>query len=178
MTKLKAEGDARGAHRRFRTEAQRLENELENIVREVGDDSELIFSAHALKDTGRMSRGVRSIPTGTTAVITVHAENPDTRFDYVAVTRFGHRVERIYPKHDVQNPGRYLAPTPRGPRWVDKKPALRIPKGNKHGGGFYASVRGFKPQGDWAQRALPEVERNASQALTRFGIRVTARLSG
>ncbi len=171
MSRLRAKVNTKGAERRFEQTARDLQSELNEIVKEVGEDAELIFAAHALRDTGRMSRGVRSTPQGSTALVQVHAEDPKTGFDYVAVTRFGHRVDRIHPKHAPRD-GRYLAPIPGvGPRWVRKRAALRTPFG------YRASVRGFKPKGDWADRARPQIEQNASQMLTRFGGRVTARLS-
>lgn len=172
MSKFKATTETRGAERRFNAVANEMERELRDLVEEVGDDAEIIFAAHALKKTGRMSRGVRSIPRGTTATVQVHAKDPNSGFDYVAVTRFGHRKAFIEPKHAVRNPGRYIAPIPGvGPRWVSKRAALKTPFG------FFARVRGFKPKSDWAQAAIPEVQRNAQQTISRLGLKITARLS-
>ncbi len=170
MAEFKAEVDTDGLEEKFAREAARLRDNLRETLRAIGDDAELVFAAHALRKTGRMARGVRAQSAGDTVLVTVHAENPETGFDYVAVTRFGHRKRVIKPRH-APRPGRYLAPIPGvGPRWVNKRAALRTPFG------FRASVRGFKPSGDWALRALPQVRRSADREMKLLGQQIVVRL--
>lgn len=171
MARLTATTDTDGLEARFFQEARRLQANLNQTAQDIGVDSELIFSSHALRKSGRLSRGVESHAAGSTVLVTVHAKNPKTGYDYVGVTRFGHRKMRIKPKHAAK-PGRYLAPIPGvGPRWVKKRAALQTPFG------FFASVRGFKPKGDWAKKALPEVKANARQQVEKLGHDIMVRLA-
>lgn len=178
MAKIRAKGDAQGAERRFLRETSRLERELRDTVREVAEESELIYSAFALRKTGRMSRGVKAHPAGMTATVTVHAREPKTGFDYVAVTRFGHLKARIYPTHAAKaarfTPKKAKAfPLP----GIGFRASIRGFAALNTPFGFRRSVRGFRPSSDWAERALPEVEANASEKMTAVGLRVVTRLA-
>jgi hypothetical protein len=160
--------------RNFQEEAARLHQEALGTMQDIGSDAELIYSAHALKKTGRMSRGVTSRTKGNVVIVEVHAKDPKSGFDYVAVTRFGHKLKfirsrRAWPR---TGPGRHLAPIPGvGPRWVDNAPALQTPFG------IFARVRGFRPKGDWAKRALPAVQRAADRQAESLGHGIVVRLS-
>lgn len=145
---------AREAAQRFERAADRLRHDVERAVSEVAQDSELIFAGHALRKSGRMARGIAATSAGTTALVHAHAQNPETGFDYVGVTRFGHRARIIRPV---------------------RAKALRIPVA----GGFIfrKSVRGFHPKEDWAARASPEVERGAQDAVRRIGREISVRIA-
>lgn len=163
--------DVDHASEKFRRASLVIRRELHESVKDVAEDSELIYGAFALKDTGRMSRGVKAKVAGSGAVVTVHARDPESGFDYVAVTRFGHNTAKIVPKHSAKS-GRYLAPIPGvGPRWVQKKAALMTPFGPR------ASVRGFHPSGDWADKAWPQVKANADARMNRAGAAIAAALA-
>jgi hypothetical protein len=138
----------------FERAAAQLRGDIEDAVRETAADSELIFAAHALRKTGRLSRGVSAKAAGTTAVVTVSAVDPKSGYDYARVTRVGHR-------------GRIVA--------VNAK-ALRFPG---PGGRpiFRKSVRGFHPARDWAAGALPEIERDAHEVVARIGRSISIRIA-
>lgn len=171
MGKVRAQFDDKGFAAAFLREAARVREELRGAVSDVAGDAELIYAAHALFKTGRMSRGVKAVVAGDTALVRVDAVDPRTGFDYVAVTRFGHRVRRIVPKHEPKDE-RYLAPIPNvGPRWVNKRAALSTPFG------FRASVRGFHPTQDWAAGAMPDVQKAADQRMAELGRGFTTRMS-
>ena len=133
--------------------ARQLDREVAEEVQDLGDRAELIYAAHALRDTGRMARGIRAVGQGDEVVVRADARDPRSGFDYVGVTRFGHRVRVIRPNP----PRRALAFTPKG------------------GGGtvFRRSVRGFRPAGDWADRAYPQVRAEGERAAARLGRRIS-----
>jgi hypothetical protein len=163
VVRVRAEFDDKGFADTFLREVARMREELRGAVSDVAGDAELIYAAHALFKTGRMSRGVKATVAGDTALVRVDAVDPRTGFDYVAVTRFGHRVRRIVPRHEPKD-GRYIAPIPNvGPRWVSKRAALKTPFG------FRASVRGFHPAQDWAALALPDVQKAAEDRMAALG---------
>lgn len=155
--------------RRFQIVASELGHDTQKAQQEIGDRAELVFAAHALHRTGRLARGIVAHG-GATVVVTANARDPKTGFDYVAVTRFGHQVNKIVPKHQPQ-PGRYLAPIPGvGPRWVKKRAALGF------GGRFFASSKGFHPDHDWAEDAIPTIEREAQAVATKLGRQTAGKL--
>lgn len=131
--------------RRFEIAAERLPRETAQAVEDLGEDAELILAAHALRRSGRMARNITATSQGLSAIVTVEAKNPETGYDYVGVTRFGHRVARIYPK---------------------RAKALRTPFGPR------ASVRGFHPASDWRDDALPEIAAQARVITMRLGRRI------
>src|SRR4051794_9873618 len=66
-------------------------------ARNVGDDAELIYQEAAPHRSGRLARGIRAISVGDEVVVSAVAVDPKTGFDYVAVSRFGHRKNVIRP---------------------------------------------------------------------------------
>lgn len=133
-----------------------LRAEMRRLRADVAGAAELIFASHALVRTGRMARGITSRQEGDTVLVTAHAADPQTGYDYVGVTRFGHRVRVIRPV---------------------KAKALRFQP--RKGGPFIfrASVRGFRPASDWAADALPEVQAEADRQLASFGRGFVARIT-
>lgn len=158
--------------RAFLREAVRLREEVRGAKQDVAEDAELIFSAHALKKSGRLSRGISSRVIGEDVIVRADARNPKTGYDYVAVTRFGHKVKWIVPRPDRQ-PATVRA-TGR-PRQTGPRAALAIPVGGKLI--FRKRVKGFKPKRDWAADALPEVETEAGERMAQLGRGFIARIT-
>jgi hypothetical protein len=146
-----------------------LDRILLEEMRGLGDDAELAFASVARKATGRMARNIKAHVRGQTIEVTVFARDPKSGFDYVAVTRFGHKVEWIYPRADrVQRPA-YVIATKRK-RAVGHQAALRFVIGGRVI--FAKRVRAFKPDHDWADDAMPLVERSADEAMRRVKRRI------
>lgn len=132
-----------------------LRAEMRRLREDVAGASELIFASHALVRSGRMARGITSRAVGDTMLVTAHAANPQTGYDYVGTTRWGHRV-----------------------RWIVPTRAKMLRFQPRKGGAFIfrARVRGFRPKSDWATDALPEVRAEADRQLASFGRGFTARI--
>ena len=161
----KVHGSERLARNLSRAAAQ-IRHELDRSMRELGDTAELIYAAHALRRTGRMARNIVARGLGGGVLVTVQAKNPLTGFDYVAVTRFGHRVRRIVPTR------RFAASTTAtgAARATGRRAALRLTIGGKVL--YRRSVKGFHPASDWAERALPQIEGQAQIVANRLGRRI------
>lgn len=165
---------ARHYARNFRQGANELRRELYLVVKNLSTDAEIIFAAHAPKKSGRLARGVRGRAVGDTALITAHARNPRTGYDYVGVTRWGHKLKwivptRAWPRSGV---GKKLMNIPDvGWRWAQPAPALKLPFG------FFRRVRGYKPAGDWVEKAIPEVQREGEMAMAELGEQFVLRLA-
>lgn len=154
--------------------ANDMEREMREAVVALGEETELIYAGFALKRSGRMARGIRAnVAGGSTVLVTVHARDPKTGYDYVGVTRWGHSVKVIVPS-GARRPASVVSTRRRRARVQYKtgpRPALRLPSGE-----FRYSVRGFQPAGDWADKAWPVVkaageataEKLGSKILTRF----------
>jgi hypothetical protein len=146
-----------------------LDRILAEEMRGLGDDAELAFAAVARKATGRMARNIKAHARGATIEITVFARNPTSGFDYVAVTRFGHKVEWIYPRADRVRRPAYVLATKRK-RATGRNAALRFVLGGRV---IYARrVRAFQPDHDWADDAMPTVQRAADEAMARVKRRI------
>jgi hypothetical protein len=151
--------------RRFLVASARLPADTKDAERELGKASEVVFAAHAPLRSRRLIRGISSEAGGGGVIVKDIARNPESGYDYVGVTRFGHRVARIYPKHTAA-----ASTLANGKR---RKGALRFSAG---GGVLYrASVAGYHPASDWATDALPEVEVAAQAVATRLGRTIESR---
>lgn len=173
MAKLSAQGNAKGANARFLREARELRQQLQDTMRDVADDAEIHFAAFALKgETGRLSRGISARPVGNTIQVEAHAESHG--YDYVGVTRFGHRKEWIYPRSD-------RAPasvgSTRGARGTVQQGNAALAFKFKGKLTFRKRVKGFKPTSDWAKDALPEIQQDAEERLAAFGRGFLVRLT-
>lgn len=176
MAKIHAEFKDHGLGRDILREAAKLREQVRLLMQEVADDAELIFAAHALKgETGKLSRGITIRAVGDGIYVEAHAKSK-SGYDYVGVTRFGHRKEWIVPTHmpksDRFRPKTAKAfPLPFGFRTsITGFAALKTPFG------YRRRVRGFKPKGDWAADALPEIQEEAQTRLASFGRGFTARI--
>lgn len=106
--------------------------------------------AFAPHKSGRLERGIRASVRSYGGRITLEVESTardqETGYDYLPVTRFGHRVPIIYPVHAK---------------------ALRIPLA---GGVIYRKwVRGYKPARDWVADAFDALQRELDEAADRIG---------
>lgn len=167
MAKIELKARPRGIDRllsRFNLTVARLPEDTLEAQRELGRLSEVVFGAHAPHRSGRLIRGISSTVTGAAVTVRAEARNPFTGYDYVGVTRFGHKVARIFPKHFT---GRSLA------TGKARKGALRFSIGGRVL--FRASVAGYRPASDWGEDALPEVRGQAQVVATRLGRKIEAR---
>lgn len=151
-------------------DSRELDRLLEESLRGVGEDAELILQAHAPTETGRLGRSIRAEWVGGQVLVTANARDPQTGFDYVAVTRFGHKVAYIEPKAR----GRATVLATGRARKRGKQATLRFVIGGRV---FYRRrVKGYKPGFDWRDRALPEINEVSQRAMATLGRRiVTAR---
>lgn len=151
----------------------RLDAELAQVQRDLADDAEIVFASFALHRTGRMGRNIHTVREGRDLQIVVEARDPVTGFDYVRITRFGHRTYRIVPKR----PFAASIVATHGKRSRGRQAALRwVQTDNKV---IYArSTKGFHPVKDWASDAIPEIriraERRMGQLARRLEIAWTA----
>jgi len=158
--------------RNMQAAAIQIRSDVDEAKRELGDIAELIYNAHAPHKSGRLGRGIVARDLGAVVQVEAHARNPASGYDYVGVTRFGHRVARIYPRSRFARRASVVAT--RNERGRGRRAALRIPMG---GGVIYrASVRGYHPTSDWADRALPQIEAEARKVAERLGEKVASRI--
>jgi len=165
--KLQAKLDDRNVYKRIGRELARYDRRVAKLLDDFGDDAVRIFQFHALKKTGRMARGIRAIKTGDGQLrIEVEAVDPESGFDYVRVTRFGHVVGRIYPgriARSIYSEAQYTKAGGFRTRPLKGARALKTPWGPK------SSVRGFRPASDWAEPAYDEVRILAQEKLEEMG---------
>ena len=146
-----------------------LDKALRETIEGVGEDAELIFAAHAPTRTHRLARSVRARWVGSQLVVTASARDPQTGFDYTAVSRFGHRVAFIEPRAD-RGAATVLA-TGRA-RATGGRAALRFVIGGRVF--FRRRVKGYKPATDWRDEAMPAVEAVTETAMRTLGQRIVA----
>lgn len=158
--------------RNFISAAGSLKDDTLEAERELGRRAEVIFGAHAPHRTGRLIRGISSVLLGGQVIVKAEAKNPQSGYDYVGVTRFGHRVARIYP---AQRFAAFVLDTKKRRKSgrTNHPPALRLVIGGRVL--YRASVPGYHPDHDWAQDALPEIRAAATGVATRLGRRIEAR---
>lgn len=175
------------AQDRLLTLIKAVPNELARAVGDVSDDAVLIFSAFAPKGrTGRLGRGIRAISaqgrlssgrfaTGRQFAIVASARNTDG-FDYVGVSRFGHRKEFIVPRHDRAAASVISTRKPRRDgQTTPGRPALRISARNGGAAIYRNQVRGVKRTHDWAESAQGAVNRELESRSTQLSHRIEAR---
>ncbi len=146
--KVRTRGGAR-VSRLLLDAASSTDDELRDAVRTTANGAVRIYRAQAPKRTGRLARSITAQLAGSSATVKATAVNPQSGFGYARVTRFGHRVARIYPVR-----ARALA--------------IPVPGGVI----FRASVRGYKPATDWAAGVLPFVAIMARSRLRVAGRRL------
>ncbi len=149
---------------------QKLQQMLDETLLEVAKDSEIIFAAHALHATGRMARNIRSDKIGQDIIVHVEARDPVSGFDYVRITRFGHRVLRIFPKRILAATREAVVLATGRTRGRGRQAALRFIIGGRVM--YRHSVKGFHPATDWADNAMPQIRRRAEQRVKGLGRRI------
>lgn len=141
-----------------------------DAVRAVGGVAESQYRQRAPSRSGLLKSSIARVEIGrasrTTVVVGANARDPQTGFDYVPVTRFGHRVARIYPR--VDRAAATVVST-RQPRLMNGRGFLRFSVGGEVF--FRRSVRGYHPAVDWATLADPVID----AALAIQGARIPAR---
>lgn len=146
--------------RKLSRTAQALNSDLRTELRALSERAEETFRDYAPEESGRLREGIEAVPSRRAEIgYEIHAEarNPDDGFDYVAVTRFGHRT---------------------GLRWIypSRSRALRL-RERSFGRVIYAGrVRAYHPSRDWAEVARPAVDREGEVAEQRAGRRIRSRL--
>jgi hypothetical protein len=172
--KVSAEVDDRKILQRIGRELAVWDHENRQVLSAIGQDAELIFAAHAPKgESGRLARGIKARNRGTSIFIEARAIDPKTGFDYVRVSRFGHRVRRIFPgghARSIFSEARFTKTGSVRSRAVGGARALATPWGPR------AWVRGFHPARDWAEPAYKEVQKVAGEHMDDFGKKITRRL--
>lgn len=153
-----------GVARRFIAAVTRMPRDTMDAQRELGKLSEVVFASHAPFRSGRLIRGISSSGAGT-VIVKDEARNPQTGYDYVGVTRFGH--------------GKIIAGRGRAPAFTlatkksrgflggKRKPMLRFVIGGRVV--YTPYVNAWRPASDWAEDALPEVEAQAQVVASRLG---------
>lgn len=125
-----------------------MDREEREAIRQLGREGQQILRSHAPSESGRLEEGIRFRTTEKQVSFSVRALDPDTGYNYAAVTRFGHRLEFIEP--------------------VAGK-ALMLPEPGRP---FSARVPGYKPESDWVDGAFAEfvalVESRAEQISQRL----------
>lgn len=152
-----------------------LRKETDYAMRKLRTAGEELLSLHAPEESGRLRRGIRGvILKRQELVFTVRAEDPGTGFDYVDVTRFGHRVARIYAGQRGRSLTSSIRTTAAGsPRITTGRGArsdlFRGAKALKTKYGYFASVKGYKPTRDWVEAGVEDIEELAGEQMEVIG---------
>lgn len=155
---------ARRAAQNYTQAASSLSGLLKETEGKVAGQAEVIFSAFAPVRSGVLARGIQAVSTGTGSIVKAVARNPIDGYDYVGVTRFGHKKGRITAKSDRKKASVIQTGQARRGRVGGK---LRFPLGGQIM--YRSSVRGFKPTGDWTQQALPAIKEAADREMENLG---------
>lgn len=158
--------------RKFAQMASGLPIEVQLAANEIGDDSELLLQAHALKGVStRLAREIKSVHMSPGVIeVQSNAKNPETGYAYTGVTRFGHRRMWIEPKR--RNSASVI--TTRKSRGRGRRANLRL----DFGGGeilFRRKVRAYRPSHDWVQDAMPQIKSNAHRIAITLAKRIVSR---
>lgn len=171
-----AEGAGRQAAN-ARNVGRMIDKGMDVSARAVGDDAELIYQAAAPRRSGRLARGIRAIPAGDTVIVTAEAVDPKSGFDYVAVSRFGHRKRIIRPvnRSGRARKARTVSRSARGTFVTRGRAALVFQSRGKTW--KLASVKGFRPLNDWVEGALPDIRSAADTEMDKTGNEIAVRWS-
>jgi hypothetical protein len=163
---------ADGVLRRFAVAAAMLRVDTLEAQRRLGKAAEVAFAAWVPIRSGRALRGINSELGGSVVTVTDYASNPQSGYDYIGVTRFGHgiiRPKRAFAAFNLhtKKPRSY-----HGPR-SGHAPVLRFTVAGRVV--FTPFVRAWKPASDWVTDALPEVEAQAQGVATALGRKIESR---
>lgn len=153
MVQLEVDGVG-GLARLFSREQRRGQDRINRAMRYLDAVAEPMFRAYAPVDTGELKGSIKSTLffRGNVVRLTVRANAKRQGFDYLDVTRYGHRVTLITPRR-----GGALSVHIGGRRSV---PVVR------------RSVRGYHPTHDWVDVAGRLLEPSVRSAERMMGRRV------
>lgn len=139
---------------RFSRVERDLQTRLNGLMRRVGRTSERILKRAAPKDTRALADSIRAVPYSRAGDINVsikaHAQRDG--FNYLDITRFGHRRRVLTAKRK----GRAMAVRYAGHR----APEVIA---------FAMRAEGYKPPVDWVEKGWPLINRAVSVEATRMG---------
>jgi hypothetical protein len=162
---------AREDARAFRRAAVEVQVATRDATRGVAAEGEGALKRFAPTRTHLLRSSIARVEIGrgsrTTVVVGANATDPLTGFDYVPVTRFGHRVARIYPRVD-RAPATVVASG--RPRLGGGRGALRFVIGGEVF--FRHSVRGYHPAVDWVSQADPVIDAAIASQSAQIDARV------
>jgi hypothetical protein len=150
-----------------------LDNELTRSAQQLGVDAELIYQRHAPRRSGRLARGIRAVALGDQVFVSAVAVDPKSQYDYVGVTRFGHRKRVIVPvtKRGLPRKARTVRRTKTGQFAERGRGHLVFQSLGRWW--FLSHVRGFRPKTDWVQDAWPEVKMLADAEMEKLAREIT-----
>lgn len=124
------------------------------ILQEFGHEAVRTFKVWA---PGRLGEAVRLYDVGEgRKEIRVYARNKG--YDYVGVTRFGHRTKVIKPTRRTRRGAQSVISTRRPKRQAGKGKGAALRIQSRFGGVYYRhSIPGYDPEYDWAERAQDEI---------------------
>lgn len=105
-----------------------------------------LLAAAAPVGSGRLRDSIRVVITKHEGIIKADPKDPDTGYSYIRITRFGHQSKIIKPKKV---------------RALEFEPVSTTI--------FRASVRGFRPKRDWADKPKPEIKAFAKGKMKALG---------
>lgn len=150
---------ARNAAQQFARAPGRIERHMrDELEDEFRDEAEDVLRERAPVLTSRLHDGISARPYSGGRIgfeVTAEAVDPRTGFDYVGVTRIGHRRRWIYPKHASRIAffSLYID------RWVNA-----------------ARVRGHQPASDWVEDSMPALRSLAAEHSRSLARRIETRL--
>lgn len=154
---IRAKTQSRVVGAEFERARERLSGETARGVSDIAAAARRTFIFFAPRASGRLQRGIRAHKSGwrrNQIDITATAVDPETGFDYVAVTRFGHRMSTIQPKDNLVLKLNFI-----GGFWT-----------------FAPQVKGYNPTFDWAEEALEASQSIARNEARRISQRLELRL--
>lgn len=149
----------------FSDAARTLDSGSREMVQQLGADGrDFLRYASPSAPGNPLWEGIRFRSDGKTVNFTIHAYDPESGYDYAAVTRFGHRVEYITPvsrKALLIGASRGFSPA------GDDRAANRD---------FRAWVPGYDPAEDWVDSGWTAILQEAEDQLGDLGDKVELRV--
>jgi hypothetical protein len=151
---------------RFARGSYRLEQAILAEFRELRGKIEDTFKQYAPSDRGEAGgikqhlKAALEFQRGQPGIaVRVSARDPESGFDYLEVTRYGHRKMVIFPTSGRKSLAVHYAGH-RNPHIVEFRPY----------------VPGATPDSDWVEDAQPQADRQVADAALRLGTRIETRV--
>ncbi len=148
---------------KFYAAPARMREELRLEMNDWGEDSKGTLRAAAPVDRSLLRSSIEvNAKTGTSVgadfvrEITAGVEDPQSGYNYLRVSRFGHRKPVIFGRPLLGGTGR--RPTVKYPTFIASK------------------VKGYRPAGDWVARTEPRLRLDAREAKGRMAGRLRTRV--